>query len=70
MTIRDALQAAGRDLGFAADEIVPVRADTAAPPYNIDALWAKLVELLPEAQTPEAPPTGPPSGRRPSMPAA
>jgi predicted GTPase len=50
MTIRDALQAAGRDLGFAADEIVPVRADTAAAPYNIDALWAKLVELLPEAQ--------------------
>jgi len=50
MTIRDAMQAAGRELGFAADEIVPVRADIAAAPYNIDALWAKLIELVPEAQ--------------------
>jgi uncharacterized protein len=49
VTIRGAMQAAGSELGFAANEIVPVRADSAAP-YNIDALWAKLIELVPEAQ--------------------
>jgi uncharacterized protein len=48
--IRGAVQAAGRELGFAAHEILPVRADAAAAPYNMDALWAKLVELVPEAQ--------------------
>ena len=45
-----ALEAAGAELGFAAGEIVPVRVDIAAAPYNIDALWAKLFELMPEAQ--------------------
>jgi hypothetical protein len=50
VAIRDAMQAAGRELGFAADETIPVRADTAVAPYNIDALWAKLMELMPEAQ--------------------
>ncbi len=50
VAIRDAMQAVGRDLGFAADRIVPVRADTAVAPYSIDALWAKLMELMPEAQ--------------------
>jgi hypothetical protein len=27
-----------------------VRADTAVAPYNIDALWAKIIELTPAAQ--------------------
>ena len=49
-SIRGAMQAAGGELGFAANEIVPVRADIAVAPYNIDALWAKLIELVPEAQ--------------------
>jgi predicted GTPase len=48
--IRGAMQAAGRELGFEAGEIVPVRADVAAAPYNMDALWAKLFALVPEAQ--------------------
>ena len=48
--IRGAMLAAGRELGFEADEIVPVRADVAAAPYNMDALWAKLFGLVPEAQ--------------------
>ena len=39
-----------RSSGFAADEIVPVRVDIAVAPYNIDALWAKIIELMPEAQ--------------------
>jgi predicted GTPase len=45
-----AMEAAGDELGFAADEIVPVRVDSSAAPYNIDALWAKIIELVPEAQ--------------------
>lgn len=49
-SIRGAMEAAGADLGFTAGEIVPVRADIAAAPYNIDALWAKVIGLVPEAQ--------------------
>jgi len=30
--------------------IIPVRVDIAVAPYNIDALWAKIIELVPEAQ--------------------
>ena len=49
-SIRGAMEAAASDLGFAANEIVPVRIDGAVAPYNIDALWAKIIELVPEAQ--------------------
>jgi uncharacterized protein len=49
-SILGAMEAAGTDLGFAASEILPVRIDVAAAPYNIDALWAKIIALLPEAQ--------------------
>ena len=49
-SIRAAMQAAGRDLGFAADEIVPVRADIAVAPYNIDALWARVATEIDEAK--------------------
>jgi predicted GTPase len=48
-SIRDAVEAAGMELGFADDEIVPVRADIAVAPYNIDTLWARIIELMPEA---------------------
>ena len=48
-SILGAMEAAGADLGFAADEIVPVRVDIALAPYNVDALWAKIIELVPEA---------------------
>jgi predicted GTPase len=48
--IRAAVETAGAELGFAADEVVPVRADIAVAAYNIDALWAKIVELAPEAR--------------------
>ena len=50
VAIRDAMRAAGRELGFAAEETIPVRADAAVAAYNIDALWAKVMELMPEAQ--------------------
>jgi uncharacterized protein len=49
-SILGAMQAAGDDLGFSVEEIVPVRVDIAVAPYNIDALWAKIIELVPEAQ--------------------
>ena len=41
--------ATSTELGFAADAIVPVRVDIAVAPYNIDAVWAKLIELMPQA---------------------
>jgi hypothetical protein len=47
-SIRAALEAACAELGFARGEAVPVRADYA--PYNIDTLWAKVIDLVPEAQ--------------------
>ena len=50
VAIRGAMEAAGRELGFAASEIIPVRTDTAVATYNIDALWAKLIERVPEAK--------------------
>jgi predicted GTPase len=49
-SIRAAMQAVSAELGFAANEIVPVRIDIAVAPYNIDAVWAKIVELMPDAQ--------------------
>jgi uncharacterized protein len=49
-SIRGAMQAAGEELGFAADEIIPVRVDIAVATYNIDTLWAKIIEQVPEAQ--------------------
>jgi predicted GTPase len=48
--ILGAMQAAGEELGFAPADIVPVRADGAAAPYNVDALWARIMELVPDAQ--------------------
>ena len=49
-SIRGALEAAGAELGFTAGEIVPVRVDIAVAPYNIDAVWVKIIELMSEAQ--------------------
>jgi len=49
-SIRAAMEAAGTELGFAMDDIVPARVDVAVAPYNVDTLWAKIIELAPEAQ--------------------
>ena len=49
-SIRGVMEAAGEELGFGLDEIVPVRVDQAAAPYNVDALWARVIELMPEAR--------------------
>jgi predicted GTPase len=48
--ILGAMEAAGEELGFGAGDIVPVRIDAGAAPYNIDALWARIMELVPDAQ--------------------
>lgn len=49
-SILGAMQAAGTELGFEANAIVPVRVDIAIAPYNIDTVWAKIIELMPEVQ--------------------
>jgi predicted GTPase len=48
-SIRAAAEAAGEELGFAPEEVVPVRTDSAVAAYNIDALWGRIVALVPEA---------------------
>lgn len=50
-SIRDAIDAAGADLSIAPGDIVPACIAQAMPIYNIDVVWAKLLELLPEAKS-------------------
>jgi hypothetical protein len=50
VSIQGAMAAVSSELGFAADEIVPARVDIAVAPYNMDAVWAKIIELVPDAQ--------------------
>lgn len=50
VSIRGVMEAAGAELGFAQDEIVPVRVDIAVAPYNVDAVWARIIALMPDAQ--------------------
>jgi uncharacterized protein len=49
-SIRAVAVAASEELGFARDEVVPVRTDTAVTAYNIDALWARIAALVPDAE--------------------
>jgi predicted GTPase len=49
-SIRGAVEAVSTELGFAEGDIVPVRADITAAAYNVDAVWAKIVVLIPEAE--------------------
>ena len=49
-SIRAAMNAAGADLGFAAEDIIPVCLDPKIGTYNVDAVWAGIMELMPEAQ--------------------
>ena len=49
-SIRAAIDAAGGDLGFSADDVVPACLDAKAGVYNVDAIWAEIMELMPEAQ--------------------
>lgn len=47
--IKLALEAAAQDLGFGADEAVPVSLVETSAPYNVEALWQRIAEELPEA---------------------
>ena len=49
-SIRAAIDAAGGDLGFSADDVVPACLDAKAGVYNVDTIWAEIMELMPEAQ--------------------
>jgi len=49
-SIRGALEATAAELGFSTGEVVPVRVDIAVAPYNIDAVWVKIIEFMSEAQ--------------------
>jgi hypothetical protein len=51
VSIRAAMVAAAEDLGFDPEEAVAVCTAPGTPPYNIDALWGRIVSLLPEAQS-------------------
>lgn len=50
VSIAAALEAIGADLGVPPAEIVPVSLNPDAAPYNLDALWARIVENVPGAQ--------------------
>jgi hypothetical protein len=43
-------EAADADLGFPAGEIVPACLNPEIGVYNADAIWAEIMELIPEAQ--------------------
>jgi len=45
----DAVAAAAIDLGFSATDAIPVSLADAARPYNIEALWRRMSDVLPEA---------------------
>ncbi|MEO1205709.1 MAG: GTPase [Pseudomonadota bacterium] len=49
--IRDALVAIGEDLQVSPSDIVPVSLAPERPAYNVDVVWAKLAERLPEAKS-------------------
>ncbi len=49
-SIRAAMEAAGADLGFAQDAIVPACLDPDIGVYNADAIWAEIMEQIPDAQ--------------------
>lgn len=50
VSIRDAMSAAAADLGFAMTDVVPVCLDPAVGLYNLDALWGRILELVPDAR--------------------
>jgi predicted GTPase len=49
-SIRAAMEAISKDLGVAVEDIVPACLEETVGRYNIDAIWARILALLPEAQ--------------------
>jgi predicted GTPase len=50
VSIRGAMEAAGADLGFPQDAILPACLEPGRGIYNADAIWAEIIEQIPEAQ--------------------
>ncbi len=48
--IRAAMEVIGADLGFSADDTIPACLDPKIGLYNVDAIWAEIMEKMPEAQ--------------------
>ena len=49
-SMREAVEAAARDLAIATSDVIPCCLAVTVARYNIDALWAAISERLPEAQ--------------------
>ncbi len=49
--IRKALQAVAEDLSMPVESAVPVCLDPTRGVYNVDTLWAKILDVMPEAQS-------------------
>jgi len=49
-SIRATMEAYAADLGFSLGDIVPVCLEANVGRYNVDAVWAKIMAMLPEAQ--------------------
>lgn len=49
-SIRDAVAAVADDLDMATQDLVPVMTARDRPAYNVDVLWARLVEIVPQAR--------------------
>src|SRR5262249_35810376 len=50
-SIRQALQAVADDVGISVQSGVPVCLERARGIYNVDTLWAKILDVMPEAQS-------------------
>ena len=50
VSIRRSMEAAGADLDFPEDLIVPACLDPDIGVYNADAIWAEIMEQIPDAQ--------------------
>jgi predicted GTPase len=50
-SIRAALQAVAGELSVPVEDAVPVCLGTARGTYNVDTLWAKILDVMPEAQS-------------------
>lgn len=48
-SIRASIVELGRELGFGPSDVIPVNL-VSSPPYNIDALWARMLDALPDAK--------------------
>jgi hypothetical protein len=49
-SIRVAAEAVGKDLGFWSADIVPSCLSSEVGYYNVDAIWKRIADLVPEAQ--------------------